>query len=61
MSRRHAVATGAHWTAVTTIVLAATQAAPFTGVYATATDAVIALGIGLIGLALTPHQKGARS
>lgn len=48
--------TAAHWTAVTTIALAATQLAPFTGPYATASDLVIAAGVGLIGLATAPRK-----
>jgi hypothetical protein len=48
-----------HWTAVTALALAATQLAPFTGVYATASDLVIAAGVGLIGYATAPHP-GAR-
>ncbi|WP_200309095.1 hypothetical protein [Streptomyces adelaidensis] len=57
MSARHAARTGLHWTAVTLTALALTQLSPFTGVYATATDAITALGVGLIGLAATPHRK----
>lgn len=47
------------WAAVTAVILAATQLAPFTGPYATASDLIIAAGAGLIGLATTPH-KGAQ-
>lgn len=49
--------TAAHWTAVTTVILAATQLAPFTGPYATASDLVIAAGVGLIGLAIAPQEN----
>ena len=45
-----------HWTAVTAVILAATQVAPFTGPYATASDLVIAAGVGLIGLAAAPRK-----
>lgn len=46
-----------HWSTVTVIALLFAQAAPFTGWYATA---VIAGGVGLIGLATAPHP-GART
>ncbi|WP_060887619.1 hypothetical protein [Streptomyces caniscabiei] len=59
MSRRYMVATAAHWTAVTALALALTQLAPFTGLYATASDLVAAAGVGLVGLAAAPH-KGAQ-
>lgn len=48
--------TAVHWTTVTAVILAATQLAPFTGPYATASDLIIAAGVGLIGLATTPHK-----
>lgn len=57
MSRRHAVGTAAHWTAVTVLALLFAQWAPFTGLYATATTTVIAGGVGLIGLAIAPPRK----
>lgn len=47
----------AHWGACTTVALALTEGVPFTGLYATASDVVIALGVGLIGLAAAPHRK----
>jgi hypothetical protein len=49
----------AHWTTVTAVALLAAQWSPFDGVYATATTAVIAAGVGLIGYATAPHP-GAR-
>lgn len=49
------VGTACHWTAVTGVALLLAQASPFTGWYATATTAVIAAGVGLIGLATAPH------
>jgi hypothetical protein len=60
VSARSRVGTACHWTTVTTITLLLAQAAPFTGLYATATTAVIAAGVGLIGLATAPHP-GART
>lgn len=60
MTGRHAVATGAHWTTVTAIAFLLAETTPFTGLYATATTAVIAAGVGLIGLAVAPHP-GART
>ena len=51
-----AVGTAAHWAAVTLTALTLTQLAPFTGAYATASDAVIAACVGLIGLATTPRK-----
>jgi hypothetical protein len=52
--------TALHWTAVTSIALLFAQWAPFDGLYATAATAVIAAGVGLIGLATAPHP-GART
>lgn len=49
-----------HWSTVTVIALLFAQAAPFTGWYATATTAVIAGGVGLIGLATAPHPGAQR-
>jgi hypothetical protein len=46
-----------HWTALTTVALLAAEGLPFTGYYATATTAVIAAGVGLVGLALAPHTN----
>lgn len=60
MSARRRVWTALHWTTVTTITLLFAQAAPFDGLYATATTAVIALGVGLIGLATAPHPGAQR-
>jgi hypothetical protein len=54
------VGTACHWTAVTIAALLFAQAAPFTGLWATATTAVIAAGVGLIGLATAPHPNGAQ-
>ncbi|MBP5870911.1 hypothetical protein [Streptomyces scabiei] len=58
MRTRHAVATAAHWGAVTALALLFADTAPFTGLYATATSVVIAAGVGLVGIAAAPHQKG---
>ncbi|MDX3516225.1 hypothetical protein PV755_46340 [Streptomyces caniscabiei] len=49
-----------HWSAVTVTALLFAQWGPFDGLYATATTAVIAAGVGLIGLATAPHP-GART
>jgi hypothetical protein len=51
--------TALHWTTVTTVALLSAQWAPFDGLYATAATAVIAAGVGLIGIATAPHT-GAR-
>lgn len=51
-----AVGTVAHWTTVTTVILATTQLAPFTGTYATASDLTIAAVVGLVGLASAPRK-----
>lgn len=56
MNGWRAAGTVAHWTAVTLTALGITQLAPFTGTYATASDAVIAACVGLIGLATTPRK-----
>jgi len=50
----------AHWTAITITALLFAQWGPFTGLYATATTAVIAAGVGLIGLATAPHPGAQR-
>ncbi|MGJ5831362.1 hypothetical protein [Streptomyces ossamyceticus] len=50
--------TAAYWPTVLALALALAETTPFTGPYATASDFVIAAGVGLIGLATTPHQKG---
>lgn len=47
----------AHWTALTAIALLAAEGVPFTGLHATATAAVIALAVGLLGLAVAPHTN----
>lgn len=60
MSGRRTVWTALHWTTVTTVLLLFAQWGPFTGWYATATTAVIAAGVGLVGLAAAPHP-GART
>lgn len=60
MTARRRVWTALHWTTVTTTALLFAQWAPFDGLYATATTAVIAAGVGLIGLATAPHP-GART
>lgn len=49
-----------HWAAVTAVAFLLAETAPFTGWHATATTAVIAAGVGLIGLATTPPRKGAQ-
>lgn len=46
----------AHWATLTAIALLAAEAVPFTGLYATATAAIIAAAVGLLGLALTPQE-----
>lgn len=48
--------TAAHWTAVATVALGIAQLAPFAGFYATATAAVIAACVGLVGLAAAPQE-----
>ncbi|WP_405960752.1 hypothetical protein OG235_27695 [Streptomyces sp. NBC_00024] len=57
MSARRAVWTACHWGAVTALALLFADTAPFTGLYATATTAVIAAGVGLVGLAVAPHPR----
>lgn len=52
--------TAAYWTTVLALALALAETTPFTGPYATASDLIIAAGVGLIGLATTPHP-GART
>ncbi len=52
--------TTAHWTAITVAALLFAQWGPFDGLYATATTAVIAAGVGLIGLATAPHPGAQR-
>jgi hypothetical protein len=54
---RRTVWTACHWGAVTTIALLFAEAAPFTGLYATATTCVIAAGVGLVGLAVAPQPR----
>lgn len=49
----------AHWTTVAAVALLAAEAVPFTGLYATATTAVIAAGVGLVGIAAAPHARKA--
>lgn len=56
MSRRHSLRTAAHWAGCTITALLAAEAAPFPGLYATATALVIGLAVGLLGLALTPQE-----
>lgn len=56
MNARRAVWTAAHWAGCTIAALLAAEAAPFPGLYATATALVIALAVGLLGLALTPQE-----
>lgn len=46
----------AHWTALTLIALLAAEGVPFAGLHATATAAVIAAGVGLVGLAVAPQE-----
>lgn len=60
MTARRTVWTAVHWTAVTAFLLLFAQWGPFTGLYATATTAVIAAGVGLIGLAAAPHPGAQR-
>jgi hypothetical protein len=57
---RRTVWTAVHWTAVTAIAFLLAETTPFTGLYATATTAVIAAGVGLVGLAVAPHQGAQR-
>jgi hypothetical protein len=60
VTARRTVWTVCHWTAVTAFLLLFAQWSPFTGLYATATTAVVAAGVGLVGLAAAPHP-GART
>ncbi|WP_119581525.1 hypothetical protein [Streptomyces europaeiscabiei] len=57
MTARQTVWTAAHWTACTTVALLLAGGLPFTGPYATATSAVIAAGVGLVGIAAAPHTR----
>lgn len=56
MTGRRTVRTAAHWAACTIAALLIAEAAPFPGLYATATAVVIGLAVGLVGLALTPQE-----
>lgn len=49
------VRTAAHWPTVTAVAFLLAEASPLEGWHATASDFVIAAGVGLIGLATTPH------
>ncbi|MFF7837616.1 hypothetical protein ACFZC6_02085 [Streptomyces ossamyceticus] len=57
MRARRTVFTAAHWTAVTAVAFLLTELDPLTGMYAAGSDMVIALGVGLIGLATAPHTQ----
>lgn len=61
MTTRRAVFTACHWSVCTTVALLFAGGLPFTGVYATATTAVIAAGVGLVGIAAAPHPRKDRA
>jgi hypothetical protein len=57
VTTRRAVLTALHWSACTITALLLAGGLPFTGLYATATTAVIAAGVGLVGIAAAPHPR----